>query len=317
MIKIIGKPSWKGTAMKQISIKHLVEKFQLEVLAGEKGLDRLIPYDDIHRPGLEFTGFLQYFPRERIQLLGRQEITYLHSLTREERNERIGNVVRLHPPCFIITRGQEGLTYFAKHCLEEDIPLLRTKEKTTKFISKLNNFLEKALAKEIGVHGVCLNVYGVGILLRGESGIGKSEAALALIERGHRLISDDLVILKKIDPDTLIGTHNNSNRDFLSLRGIGIIDIPRLHGSGAIQEETEINIDVLLSPWKEKHHYDGLGVEQTTTTYLDVTIRHIEIPVRPGRDIAGLIAVAAKNWRLQQQGYDALQEFEERLRSPN
>ncbi len=299
--------------MKTIFVKDLVDKFQLEVLAGEVGLDRAITEDDIHRPGLEFTGFIEYFPHNRIQLLGRQEVDYLHSLTHEERDERIGNVVRLHPPCFIITRGQEELTYFQKHCSEQGIPLLRTSQKTTKFITKVNNFLEKSLAKEIGVHGVCLNVFGVGILLRGESGIGKSEAALALIERGHRLISDDLVMLKQIDPETIIGTHNTSNRGFLSLRGIGLVDIPRMHGSGSVQDETEINIDILLSPWKDKHHYDALGFERFTVSYLDVTIPHVEIPVRPGRDVAGLITTAAKNWRLQQEGYDALEEFQNRI----
>ncbi|RXT13629.1 HPr(Ser) kinase/phosphatase [Ammoniphilus sp. CFH 90114] len=300
--------------MKKISIKEIVETMHLEVLAGHEGLSRDVIHDDIHRPGIEFTGFLEHFPMERIQILGRQEITYLHSLSHVERDSRIGAVVAKHPPCFIITRGQEDLTYFEKHCTKEQVPLLRTPEKTTKFLSKLNNFLEKALAKEIGIHGVCLNVFGVGILLRGESGIGKSEAALALVERGHRLVSDDLVILKQIDPVTLLGTHNQSNRDFLSLRGIGLVDIPRLYGSGSFQQETQVNLDILLSPWKEKHHYDALGVEQNVVTYLDVTIRHIEIPVRPGRDIAGLIEVAAKNWRLQQQGYNALKAFEDRLR---
>lgn len=299
--------------MKKISIQEIVDRFQLEVIAGESGLNRHVFSDDIHRPGLEFTGFLEYFPTERIQLLGRQELTFLHSLTHEQRDTRIGAVVAKQPPCFIITRGQEGLTYFEKHCAEQQVPLLRTKEKTTKFLTKLNNFVEKALANEIGVHGVCLNVFGVGILLRGESGIGKSEAALTLVERGHQLVADDLVILKQIDPDTLIGTHNKSNRDFLSLRGIGLVDIPRLYGSGSFQEETTVNLDILLSPWIERHHYDALGVEQKKMTYLDVTIRHIEIPVRPGRDIAGLIEVAAKNWRLQKQGYSALKAFQDRL----
>lgn len=299
--------------MKKISIEEIVKTLRLEVLAGADGLSREVVHDDIHRPGLAFTGFLDHFPHERVQLLGRQEITYLHTLSIAERDQRIGAIVAQHPPCFIVTRGQEELTYFEKHCAQQNIPLLRTPEKTTKFIAKLNNLLVKALANEIGVHGVCLNVFGVGILLRGESGIGKSEAALALIERGHRLVSDDLVLLKQIDPETLLGTHNESNRDFLSLRGIGLVNIPRLYGSGAFQGETHVKLDILLSPWKEKHHYDGLGVEQKTVTYLDVTIRHIEIPVRPGRDLAGLIEVAAKNWRLQQQGYNALKAFEQRL----
>ena len=224
--------------MNTITIRHLAEKLKLEILAGEPGLDHIIDNDDIHRPGLELTGYFKFFPNERIQLLGRQEITYLHSLTKEERDERIGNVIKKHPPCMIITRNQEGLDYLIKHCNEEGVALLRAKEKTTRVISILNNYLEKELAKSIGIHAVCMNVFGVGLLIRGESGIGKSETALSLIEKGHRLISDDLVILKRIGPETLIGTHNQTNRDFLALRGIGMINVPRLYGSGSFQDET-------------------------------------------------------------------------------
>ena len=299
--------------MNTITIRHLAEKLKLEILAGEQGLDRVIDNDDIHRPGLELTGYFKFFPNERIQLLGRQEITYLHSLTKEERDERIGNVIKKHPPCMIITRNQEGLAYLIKHCNEEGVALLRAKEKTTRVISILNNYLEKELAKSIGIHAVCMNVFGVGLLIRGESGIGKSESALSLIEKGHRLISDDLVILKRIDPETLIGTHNQTNRDFLSLRGIGMINVPRLYGSGSFQDETMINLDIVLSAWDEKKYYDAIETSNETVEYLDVSVPNIEIPVRPGRDIAALIEVAAKNWRLEQQGYTAINEFYQRI----
>ncbi len=161
--------------MNTITIRHLAEKLKLEIVAGESGLTRVIDNDDLHRPGLELTGYFKFFPNERIQLLGRQEITYLHSLTKVERDERIGNVIKKHPPCMIITRNQEGLDYLIKHCNEEGVALLRAKEKTTKVISILNNYLEKELAKSIGIHAVCMNVFGVGLLIRGESGIGKSE----------------------------------------------------------------------------------------------------------------------------------------------
>lgn len=299
--------------MNTITVRQLVEKLKLEIVAGEKGLDHLIDNDDIHRPGLELTGYFKYFPRERIQLLGRQEITYLHSLTKAQRDERIGNIIKEHPPCIIITRNQEGLSYLIKHCNEEGVALLRAKEKTTRVIGKLNSYLEKELAKSIGIHAVCMNVFGVGLLIRGESGIGKSEAALSLIEKGHRLISDDLVILKRIDLETLIGTHNQTNRDFLSLRGIGMINVPRLYGSGAFQDETTINLDIILSTWDVKKYYDGIETSKEMIEYLDVPVPHIEIPIRPGRDIASLIEVAAKNWRLEQQGYTALNEFYERI----
>src|SRR3954447_10562377 len=299
--------------MNTITIRQLADRLKLEILAGEQGLERVIDKDDIHRPGLELTGYFKFFPNERIQLLGRQEITYLHLLTKEERDKRIGNVIKKHPPCMIITHNQEGLSYLIKHCNEEGVALLRAKEKTTRVISILNNYLEKELAKSIGIHAVCMNVFGVGLLIRGESGIGKSESALSLIEKGHRLISDDLVILKRIDPETLIGTHNQTNRDFLSLRGIGMINVPRLYGSGAFQDETNINLDIVLSAWDEKKYYDIIESSNEAVEYLDVSVPHIEIPVRPGRDIAALIEVAAKNWRLEQQGYTAMNEFNERI----
>ncbi|MCQ6274206.1 HPr(Ser) kinase/phosphatase [Bacillus sp. V3B] len=301
--------------MNTITIRQLADKLKLEILAGEQGLDRVIDNEDIHRPGLELTGYFKFFPNERIQLLGRQEITYLHSLTKEERDERIGNVIKKHPPCMIITQNQEGLSYLIKHCNEEKVTLLRAKEKTTRVISTLNNYLEKEFAKSIGIHAVCMNVFGVGLLIRGDSGIGKSESALSLIEKGHRLISDDLVILKRIDPETLIGTHNQTNRDFLSLRGIGMINVPRLYGSGAFQDETLINLDIVLSAWDEKKYYDGIEHTNEIVEYLDVVVPNIEIPIRPGRDIAALIEVAAKNWRLEQQGYTAINEFQERIQN--
>lgn len=301
--------------MNQITIRHLADKLKLEIVAGKEGLDCIIDSDDLHRPGLELTGYFRFFPNNRIQLLGRQEITYLHTLTEEQRDDRIGTLVRNHPPCIIITRNQDGLVYLIKHCNEEKVALLRTKEKTTRTISILNNYLGRELAKSIGVHAVCMNVFGVGVMIRGESGIGKSESALSLIEKGHRLISDDLVILKRIGPETLIGTHNQTNRDFLFLRGIGMINVPRLYGSGAFQDETVINLDIELSAWDEKKYYSGVDFPTANVEYLDVSIPHIVIPVRPGRDIASLIEVAAKNWRLEQQGYKAFKEFNERLKN--
>lgn len=301
--------------MNTITIQQLADKLKLEIIAGKQGLERIIDNDDIHRPGLELTGYFKFFPKERIQLLGRQEISYLHSLSEKEKDERIGNVLKERPPCIIITHNQEGLSYLIKHCNEEGVALLRSKDRTTRVISILNNYLEKELAKSIGIHAVCMNVFGVGLLIRGESSIGKSESALSLIEKGHRLIADDLVILKRIDPETLIGTHNQLSRDFLSLRGIGMINVPRLYGSGAFQEETEINLDVVLSAWDDKKYYDVIEHTVEHVDYLDVSVPHIDIPVRPGRDIAALIEVAAKNWRLEQQGYTAINEFNERIQN--
>ncbi len=186
--------------MKSITVADLVDKFQLEVLAGKADLHRTVAKPYVHRPGLEFVGYFEFFPQQRIQVLGKKEVNYLHTLTEEERNVLIRNVVKYHPPCFIVTAGQMGLQYLIAHCDQENIPLLRTTETTTKFINLIDFYLIKSLAQEIQVHGVCVNVSGIGILLRGKSGVGKSETALTLIRRGHRLVSDDAVVLKKIGP---------------------------------------------------------------------------------------------------------------------
>ncbi len=302
-----------GLFLKTITVSDLAEQFRLEIIAGAPGVNTTIESEDIHRPGLEFTGYLDYFPKERIQILGRQEITYLHSLTAQQRDQRIGAVVAMKPPCFVITHGQEGLDYFTLHCNRHSIPLLRTGQKSTNFISRLNNFLQLVLAEEQSLHAVCMNIFGVGIILRGASGIGKSEVALALIERGHRLVSDDIVIIKKIGPQSIIGTHNVNNRELLQLRGIGFIDVTRLYGSGAYQEETSINLDIFLTPWDDYANTELLGIEDKVIEYLGVPVPQIYIPVRPGRDIAALIEVACKNWRLKSQGYDALEVFEKRI----
>lgn len=299
--------------MKSIPVQSLVERFGLEVLAAEDKLDRAITRSRAHRPGLEFVGYFDYFPMERVQVLGKKEITYLHKQTDEERNLHIGNIVKYHPPCFIVTSGQEGLTYLMKYCQQEGIPLLRTNETTTEFIAMLDAFLVKALAPEMSVHGVCVNVSGIGILLRGKSGIGKSETAHTLIRRGHRLVADDIVVLKKLSPNTLLGSHNETTREFLALRSIGLVNVVRLYGRKAFQDETRIVLDIELSPWKDQALNNELELEPKFTEYLGVKIPYIEIQLQPGRDVAGMIEAAANNWYLKQQGYSAAEEFLQRL----
>ncbi|MGN5650825.1 HPr(Ser) kinase/phosphatase [Bacillus sp. Brlt_9] len=299
--------------MKNLTLTHLKKEFQLEILAGDNELNKEIYSEEIHRPGLEVTGFYKYFPKERIQLMGKQETTYLFSLKEKEQKERIRSYLKLQPVCIIITRGLEVTDYFIEQAKNEGVVIFRTTDKTTNFMSSLYSYLQKNLAQEMSIHGVCVNVYGVGVLIRGTSGIGKSEIALSLIERGHRLVSDDIVLLKKIGPVALIGTHNDVNSEFLSLRGIGFINVLRLYGSGAIQNETKINLDIYLSPWDDEKQYDAVGIDNKKSEYLETEIPLLEIPIRPGRDIASLIEVAAKNWRLQQQGYNTLDDFYSRF----
>jgi HPr kinase/phosphorylase len=299
--------------LKTVMVKDLVERFSLEVLAATTRLDRVIDKTRAHRPGLEFVGYFDFFPHSHVQVLGKKEITYLHKLTEEQRNLLIGNVVKYHPPCFIVTGDQEGLKYLMKYCEEEGIPLLRTPLNTTKFIELVDIFLAKSMAEEIAVHGVCVNVAGIGILLRGKSGVGKSETAHTLIRRGHRLVADDIVVLKKISPETILGTHDGKTKEFLALRSIGLINVSRLYGRSAFQDETRIVLDIELTKWKDDALNNELELETKFTNYMDIQIPHIEIQLQPGRDVAGLVEAAANNWYLKQQGYSAIDEFMKRL----
>lgn len=299
--------------MKTVTVQDLLNRFSMEVLAGHSQLQRKISKPKTHRPGLEFVGYFDFFSHAHVQVLGRKEINYLHTLSEEERNLRIGNVVKYHPPCFVVTRNQEGLKYLKKYCEEEGIPLLRTPEPTYKFVDQMDIYLSKALAAEIAIHGVCVNVSGIGILLRGKSGVGKSETAHTLIRRGHRLVADDVVVLRKISSETIVGTHNGKTKEFLALRSIGLVNVSRLYGRRAFQDETRIVLDIELTKWEDNRLNNELELEQKFTEYMDVSIPHIEIQLQPGRDVAGLIEAAANNWYLRQQGYSAVEDFMKRL----
>ncbi|MBO0991797.1 HPr(Ser) kinase/phosphatase [Bacillus sp. SD088] len=299
--------------MESITVEHLVQKFSLAVLAGASQLQRPVTKPKTHCPGLEFIGFFDFFPMEQVQILSEKEVTYLHSLTQEERKLRIGNVVKYHPPCFIVTDQLDGLKYLKRFCDQEGIPLLRTSESAPEFVAKIDSFLTKTLAEEIAIHGVCLNVSGMGILLRGKSGVGKSETAHTLIGRGHRLIADDIVVLKKLSPQTLLGTHNETNREFLALRSIGLLNVVRLYGRRAFQDETRISLDIELTKWEGSALNNELEVDQKFKEYMGVRVPHVEIQLQPGRDVAGLIEAAANNWYLMQQGYSAAEEFIQRI----
>ncbi len=300
--------------VKTITVKDLINRFSLEVLAGEEHLDRKITTNRAHRPGLEFVGYFDFFPTELVQVLGVKELTFLKRLSDEEQKLRIGNIVNYHPPCFIITAQQEPLRYLMEYCIQEGIPLLRTDDDpTSEFIRKMDAYLLKTLAPEMAIHGVCVNVSGIGVLLRGKSGIGKSETAHTLIRRGHRLVADDIVTLKKLGPQTLLGTHDNSTRELLALRSIGLVNVVRLYGREAFQDQSRIVLDIELTKWEEDSLNNELELEPQFTDYMGVKIPHIEIQLQPGRDVAGLIEAAANNWYLQREGYSAAEEFSKRL----
>lgn len=294
-------------------IKDIVKAFSLEVLTGEDKLERELTHSKVRRPGLEFIDYLDHLPTGRIFVLGENEIQYLHMLDEAGRDFRVGNLVKYSPPCIVVTDGQEGLKYLTKYCTERDIPLIRSAESNYEFIGKVDAYLIKRNAPEIAVHGVCVNVFGIGVLLRGDSGIGKSETANSLIGKGHRLIADDVVVLKKLSPQTLLGTHNVTNRELLSLRSIGLINVVRMYGRKAFQDESRIAIDIELTEWDDDSLNNDLEVEEKYTSYMDVEIPYIQIQIKPGRDLAALIEAAVNNWYLKQQGYSAADEFIKRI----
>lgn len=298
---------------KCIEVNDLVNNFSLEVLTGEEFLTDQITEDNARRPGLEFIKHLPFFPQNRVYVLGESEIQYLYTLPEEEQEERVGNLVKYQPPCIVVTDGIGGLKYLPKHCAKRGIPLLRTEESNYEFIKKIDSFLIRQLAPEIAVHGVCVNVFGIGVLLRGASGIGKSETAHSLIGRGHRLVADDIVVLKKLSPQTLLGTHNETNKELLSMRSIGLLNVVRIYGASSFQEDTRIAIDIELTKWDDSELYNELEVKSQYSSYMDVDIPYFQIQLKPGRDVVGLIEATVNNWYLKQQGYSAADEFMKRL----
>ncbi|MBZ9636198.1 HPr(Ser) kinase/phosphatase [Clostridium sp. FP1] len=278
-----------------VTIEELIVNFKLEVLVkGEKG--KLINVSDINRPGLQIAGFYQYFDNKRVQLIGMAEWGFLDCMEVELRKKRINKYFKLDPFCVIFTRDLEPHKEILKAAQENGTWILRTKLISTRFISKLTNFLDTKLAPETRLHGVLVDVYGIGILLSGESGIGKSECALELIKRGHRLIADDAVDIKEID-GVLLGSCPYITSGMLEVRGMGIIDIPAIYGMSSVLNTKTISIYISLTLWNENEEYDRLGIDNEFMDILNVPLRKITLPIRPGRNIAVIIEAAAANYR--------------------
>ena len=278
-----------------VAVETLIKDFDLEVLVeGEKGVE--ITVNDINRPGLQLSGFYNYFAPERLQVVGKAEWSFIGDMSRELRRKRVDKYFSFNSKCVVITRGLEPHEEFIKAAKKNKTWLLRTTSVTTSFISKMTIYLSDKFAPQTRLHGVLVDVYGIGILITGESGIGKSETALELIKRGHRLVTDDAVDIKEIDGE-LIGTSPKITIGMLEVRGIGIIDITALYGLSSVQESKGINLVMHFEHWKDNGDYDRLGINQDTQEILGVNVRKLRVPVRPGRNIAVIIEAAAVNYR--------------------
>ncbi|ADC49145.1 HPr kinase/phosphorylase [Alkalihalophilus pseudofirmus OF4] len=299
--------------MAKVTANDLLEQFQLELLAGEEGIYRPITTSDISRPGMEMAGFFTYYPAKRLQLLGRTELTFFEQLTKEVQQERMLKLCTYDTPGIIISRGNEAPRALLEAAEQNGVPVMRSKQTTTRLSSKLTNYLESKLSPMTAVHGVLVDIYGIGVLITGNSGVGKSETALDLVRRGHRLVADDSVEIRQENEDTLVGRSPELIQHLLEIRGLGIINVMTLFGAGAVRPYKRIVLCIHLELWDQKKAYDRLGLEEETMKIMDSEIQKLTVPVRPGRNLAVIIEVAAMNFRLKRLGFNAAEEFSERL----
>lgn len=302
-----------GIRMIKVRTKDLIERFDLELVAGKDGVHREILTSDISRPGMEMAGYFTHYPKERLQLMGRTELLFLYDLNPDEIQDRMEQLCTDVTPGVVITRDLDVPKALIKAADNAGVPVMRSPYKTTRVISRLTTYLESKFAPSTALHGVLVDVYGIGVLITGKSGIGKSETALELVKRGHRLVADDNVEIRQEDYDTLIGNPPNLIEHLLEIRGLGIINVMTLFGAGAVRNYKRISLVVHLETWDEHKQYDRLGLDEAKMTIMDVQLPKATIPVRPGRNVSVIIEVAAMNFRLKRMGVNTAEEFSDRL----
>ncbi|SHJ97255.1 Hpr(Ser) kinase/phosphatase [Anaerobranca californiensis DSM 14826] len=299
--------------MKKITVADIVKELDLTIFYGEEYLDRIIGVKDISRPGLVLAGYFDYYPTERIQVLGKTELSFYYSLDEETQVYRANKLLVDPIPCVILSRSFPPPNSLLEVAKSKKIPILGVERDTTQFISVLTNLLDNLLAPTKTIHGVLVDIYGVGVLILGQSGIGKSETALELVKRGHRLVSDDAVVLKKVAKDSIIGSAPDILKHLLEIRGVGLIDVVKLFGMGSVRGHKEIDIVVRLEVWQQDKAYERLGLDNKYYEILGVNIPLMEIPVAPGRNLAIIMEVAAMNHRSLKMGNNTPEEFNQRL----
>ncbi len=298
----------------KLPISQIIDNFQLEVLhmPDDDKLKR-VTTSDVSRPGLQLVGFCEYFDNRRIQIMGKVEFTYLEKLSVEDRIKRLREFFALDFPVLIITRDLQIFPEMLDFAEEFNIPLLRCEHGTSQFMSMLIRYLSEQLAPCKTRHGVLCEIYGEGVLIMGESGVGKSEAAIELVKRGHRLVADDAVEIRKISDSALIGSSPDIIRHFVEVRGIGIIDVKEIFGVGSIKDKQQIDMVIHLEPWEKDKQYDRLGMVDEYTNIMGINVPSVTIPVKIGRNIAVIVEVAAMNNRQKKMGYNAAVELNDRI----
>ena len=297
-----------------VKLGKLIREFRLEVLRGAAGYeDRPIRTENVNRPGLQLTGFFDYFDPDRLQVIGRVEDTFLSGLTAEQRRVSFEQLLSQDIPALIISRGIDPYPECMEMADKYDRTVLRSQDTTSVLMSNIIAALKSYLAPRITRHGVLVEVYGEGVLLLGESGVGKSETAIELVKRGHRLVADDAVEIKRVGVKRLVGSAPELIRHYIELRGIGVVDVQQLFGMSAVREDQDIDLVVNLEQWNDETMYDRLGLEQLYTVILDVKVPALTVPVKPGRNLAIIVEVAAMNPRHKKMGYNAAQAFTQQI----
>ena len=297
-----------------VSLSKIIDEFKLETIyLPELPDDIMISCSRVNRPGLQLVGFYDHYEQARLQIVGKVENLFLSQLEPEERTRRLEDFFRSMPSGVIVTSSIEIDPNTVATAEKYGVPLLRTSERTSEFMAALIAYLNVQLGPRITRHGVLVEVYGEGILLLGDSGVGKSETAIELVKRGHRLIADDAVEIKKVSATTLVGCAPALIRHYVELRGIGIVDVRRLFGMGAVKETEKIDLVINMEPWIQGKMYDRLGLDDQTVDILGIKIPSITIPVRPGRNLAIILEIAAMNNRQKKMGYNTAEEFNKKL----
>ena len=297
-----------------VTLESLIQEFKLEVVFAPEGFEKImIVRDDVSRPGLQLAGFFDYFDANRIQIIGKVEFTYCENMTQEARQLAFDRLFESGIPCLLFTRNMEVFPEALIAAEKYGKPVLRTNQYTSTTINAIIASLKVSLAPKQTLHGVLVEIYGEGVLIMGDSGVGKSETAIELVKRGHRLIADDAVEIRRVSDKTLVGTAPEVIRHFIELRGIGIVDVRRIFGVGSVKQTEKVELVINLEPWEDGKIYDRLGLDSQTTSIMDITIPSLTIPVRPGRNLAVIIEVAAMNNRYKKMGYNAAAELQERM----
>lgn len=303
-----------GERTYSVKLMEIIERFELECIHCPDNISEIdISSTEVNRPGMQIAGFYDYFDPDRIQVLGMVEHTYLEHQSSKDRKGIFRQLFMQKIPVLVVTRNLEIFPEISESAKENGVAVYRTALSTSEFMSALIAYLNTSLAPRITRHGVLVEVYGEGVLLLGESGVGKSEAAVELLKRGHRLVADDAVEIKKVSAISLVGTAPEIIRHFIEIRGIGIIDIKQLFGMGAVKDSEKIDLVLNLEPWVDGKHYDRLGLVNEYTNILGIEIPSLVVPVKPGRNLAIIVEIAAMNNRQKRMGYNAAEALNERL----